>query len=777
MPLDITNDDLEAALPDTRSTLQLPGLEREVEIYRDPWGIPHIRAQNEWDLFFAQGFATAQDRLWHMDFDRHQALGRWAEFAGPDGVERDRLLRTAGMGRTARLDYEAASAAARVLVDAYAAGVNAFLNTTRSLPIEYKILDLQPEPWENWHCLAVYKIRNTLLGTFEPKLFRTRLLQALGPEPVAALLRGYPAGHLITVPPGAVYAGPPLDGLEELSQAAQTANWLDEVDAGSNGWAISGRFTASGLPLVAGDSHRALDTPSVYYQIHLACPEYEVIGHSVPGVPGALHFCHNQHLAWGMTAGIADTQDLFIERFRQGPTGREYEFRKTWRPAQVLHETLQVRGAAAVEMEVTITHHGPIIAGDPAAGTGVAICDPGLIEASPWLDAVRDAMRARSVDELHQAFGCWNDRVNNYAVADVHGNFGYLHEGRIPIRDHSNGWRAVPGWSGTYEWQGYIPHDELPRALNPEAGYAVTCNQRVAPHDYPYYLGLYFSPEYRARRIQTRILELENGTATVDDMARIHAERISQPARVFTRALLQVAAANPACERAQDLLRQWDYSMDRDQVQPSIYAQVRARTTRFLATHLLGALAPEALAGAAGSDIYIRLIEWNAIEAIASGDTALLPPGAEWKEVLADALEQGVADLADRLGDDMAQWHWGRLHRTDPQHPLTAIFPQLAAWLNPPSLPVHGDGDTPLAGSYGNGRLFAVTGLSVNRYIYDPADWTRSRWIVPLGASGHPASPHYADQAELWAGVEYIPQLWDWEEIAARAEARQNLQP
>jgi penicillin amidase len=427
-------------------------------------------------------------------------------------------------------------------------------------------------------------------------------------------------------------------------------------------------------------------------------------------------------------------------------------------------------------MEVTITHHGPVIAGDPASGTGVAISDPGLIEASPWLDAVRDAMRARSVDELHQAFAQWNDRVNNYAVADVHGNFGYLHEGRIPIRGQANGWRAVPGWSGEYEWQGYVPHDELPRALNPEVGYAVTCNQRVAAHDYPYYVGLYFSPEYRARRIQTRILELESGAATVDDMARIHAERISNPARTFTRLLLEAPAANPACARAQDLLRPWDYSMDRDQVQPSIYAQTRAQATRFLAEHLLGTLAPEALGGAAGSDIYVRLIEWGMIEGIERGDTALLPPGMEWKEVLSGALERGVAELAERLGDDLAQWQWGRIHRTAPQHPLSAVFPQLGEWLDPPSLPVHGDGDTPLAGSYGSGRLFVVTGLSVNRYILDPADWTRSRWIVPLGASGHPGSPHYADQAELWAGVEYIPQLWDWQEIAARAESRQKLE-
>ena len=383
----ITENDLRSALPDLTTTMRLPELGAAVDVYRDRWGIPHISAENEADLFFAQGFATAQDRLWHMDFDRHQALGRWSEYAGAGGIERDRLLRATGMGRTAKLDYQLASSAAKSMIDAYTAGVNAFLDTTRTLPIEYRLLDARPERWENWHCLAVYKMRNTLLGTFEPKLFLTRLAIAIGGERAANLIKGYPSGHLITVPPGAVYEGPPLDGLEELTRAAEEVNWLDESDFGSNAWSISGERTASGLPLVAGDSHRALDTPSVYYQIHLSCPEFSVIGHSVPGMPGALHFCHNEHVAWGMTYGSADTQDLFIERFRETADGREYLFKGEWREAEVLNEAIEVRGGDAVALEVTLTHHGPVIAGDPSAGVGVAISDPGLIDGSRWVDA------------------------------------------------------------------------------------------------------------------------------------------------------------------------------------------------------------------------------------------------------------------------------------------------------------------------------------------------------------------------------------------------------
>ncbi len=777
MPVEITEKDLKAALPNVTTTMRFSGLHNPVEVYRDRWGIPHIKAKDENDLFFAQGFVTAQDRLWHMDFDRHRVLGRWAEFAGPSGVAQDRLLRTAGMGRTAKLDYKISSPKAKVMVDAYTAGVNAFLNTCQALPIEYKILDQTPERWENWHCLAIYKMRNTLLGTFEPKLFRMRLVKALGPEKLAELMKGYPNGHLLTVPPSDIYEGPPLEGLDELSEAAEAANWLDEVDAGSNGWSISGELTKSGLPLVCGDSHRALDTPSVYYQVHLSCPEFTVIGHAVPGMPGTLHFCHNEYVAWGMTHGGADTQDLFIECFREGPNGREYLFKDEWRPAEVLSETIEVRGADSVPLEVTITHHGPVVAGPPASGTAVAISDPGLIAGSQWVDAARGAMRAKSVDELHEAFRNWTDRVNNYAVGDVYGNFGYLHEGKIPIRPESNGWRAVPGCTGEYEWNGYIPHNELPKAINPDTGYAVTCNQRVAGHDYPYYVGLSFTSEYRARRVQTRILALKPGTATVDDMARIHAERISNPARIFTEALVGVTPLDEDSAEALALLRAWDYSIDRDLAQPLIYAKTKTQVIRFLLDYLMGDMAEEVFSGVAGGDAHVRQIVVAMNLALEQGDNSMLPPGHDWWGVLASALRRAVADLRERLGDDMSKWQWGSLHHTCPQHPLSLVFPELAELLNPPSVPIHGDGDTPLAGSYALHNEFIATGMSVNRYIHDPSDWTKSRWIVPLGASGHPGSPHYADQAEMWANVEYIPQLWDWGQISDEAESQQRIEP
>lgn len=772
----ITEEDLKACLPDVTSEMRLDGLSAPVDVFRDLWGIPHIRAGNERDLFFAQGFVTAQDRLWHMDADRFRALGRWSECVGERAVDQDRLLRSAGMGRTAKLDYDACSDAARAMLDAYAAGVNAFVETTKALPIEYRLLGTTPEPWAPWHSITVYKMRNTLLGTFEPKLLRTKLARhPEAAEAFAKVLTGYPEGHLVTVPPGAEWQGEPLDGLDELLKAAGDANWIDETDAGSNAWSISGDLTASGKPLVGGDSHRGLDTPSVYYQAHIACPDLEMIGYTVPGVPGVMHFCHNRRVAWGMTYGSADTQDLFVEQFRDGDGGREYRFGDEWRPADVMTERIEARWGDPVDIEVTVTHHGPVIAGNPATGHGVAIADPGLQAGTPWVDAVRDAMRASSVDELHAAFGNWTDRVNNYAVADVDGNFGYLHEGKIPVRDAKNGWRAVPGYDGEHEWRGYIPQDELPKAVNPEVGYAVTCNQRVAEHDYPYYVGIYFTPEYRGRRVRSRILQLEPGSATVEDMGHIHAERVSLPARRMVRALRDADSDRPAVRQALSYLRAWDCRMDREDVAPSIYAEMRSQLVVTVTRHLFGRHAETLVSGVSGADGHLRYIALAVNVGIERDDTSLLPEGTNWADALLDSLEAAVESLTDILGEDQTAWHWGRLHRTRPVHPLSHTFPEAAPLLDPPSFAVHGDGDTPLAGSFGLNSRYTVSGLSVNRYIHDPSDWSKSQWIVPLGASGHPGSPHYADQAEAYADVEFIPQLWDWNRIESEAETHQTL--
>lgn len=781
MPSRMTRADLQAALPDVTSTMKLSGLQQPVEVLRDRWGIPHIRAANEHDVFFAQGFVTAQDRLWHMDYDRHRALGRWAECIGPDGLQEDRLMRTFRLKLAAQADYQVSSAEARAMLDAYTAGVNAFIATTRSFPIEYTILETRPEPWEPWHCLAVYKVRNMLMGTYEMKLWRARLALKFGAEKAAALFPGYPQGDLVTMPPGEVYHGPPLESLDELAAAVAQLNWLGEIDGGSNAWVVAGTRTASALPLVAGDSHRALDTPSVYYQMHMSCPTFRVSGYALPGVPGAPHFSHTAYVAWGMTHGYGDYQDLYIERFRMQNGRLEYSYMGDWCSAEVSDEMLHVRGATSETLEVVATQHGPIIAGNPHQGVGLAFSHTGTRCATAWPDSVYQLLVARSADEAEEALREWTEPVNNFVYADVQGEFGYRYRGRIPIRSMANAWRPVPGWTGEHEWNGHIPFEDMPHIRHPEAGYVVTCNNGVTTEDYPYYINTYFAADYRARRVTDRLLDLPAGTAQVEDMAAIHADRTSIPACVLVKVLEQIQPTDPQVAAARELLLQWDCSMDRSSVATTLYAMARTYMFKDVVETTFGPLAHETLGASGGTGrgapTHANQLFARAVTAMDRGDPSPLPSGQTWPGLVESALRRAVIELQERLGDDMQTWTWGRLHHTRPRHPLSRLFPDLAELLDPPAMPAGGDGDTPQQGGYSTVDRFVLTSMSVNRYIHDPADWRRSRWIVPLGASGHPGSPHFADQSELWAEVQTIPQLWDWEDITAVAETRQQFVP
>lgn len=770
---------LEAALPDLTSTVRVKGLDQPVDVVRDRWGVPHIRARTKQDAFFAQGFVAAQDRLWHMDYDRHRALGRWSEFAGESGIAEDRLMRTFDIERAAKADLAVSSEAASNMLDAYAAGVNAFVETTGSLPVEYLLLEKEPEAWQPWHCLAVYKVRNMLMGTFDIKLWRARLARVLGAERAAPLFRGYPDESLVSIPPGETYGDCALDSLGVL--AAAELDWLGETDGGSNAWVISGERTASGLPLVAGDSHRALDTPNVYYQVHVTCPAFRCSGYALPGVPGMPHFSHNEHVAWGMTHGLGDYQDLYVERFRSQNGRLEYAWLTTWLPAEVRREELIVRGGQSETLTVVRTRHGPIVAGNPEAGYGVAFSHPGTNSGTAWTNTLHDLLLARSANEAEQALKDWTEPVNNFVYADVRGEFGYRYRGRIPVRSMANAWIPVPGWTGGHEWRGRIPFEELPNARNPEAGFVVTCNNAPTTADYPHYINTFFAPDWRARRVTARLAALPAGAAKPQDMASIHGDRESIPARTFVN---RIAALNPAhadARIARDILVDWDCRMDRSSPGAAIYGVARAYLFREVVKAALGPLANAALGAPGGIGrgpaTHTGALYARAVAAMAEEDDSCLEVGQTWAGCIESAVAQAVGELRDRLGEDMREWRWGRVHHTRPRHPLSRIFPECAQYLDPPQVEVHGDGDTPLAGAYSMEDRCVATLMSVSRYIHDPSDWRNSRWIVPLGASGHPGSPHYADQAGLWADIETIPQLWDWNDIVDAAETQQKLNP
>lgn len=771
----LTREDLAAAVPDLDGPVRVPGLRGGAEVWRDADGIPHAMAASVHDAFVAQGFVHAQDRLWHMEYDRRRAYGRWAEYAGPAGLAQDIYLRRLRLGASARADYDALNAETRVMLDAYAAGVNAFLATARALPVEFRLLDARPDPWMPWDSLAVFAVRHVDMGPWRTKLWRARLLRHLGPELTAKLCPGTQPTPTLVLPSGATYHGPAPRGLEVLTQAAPVLADAGEWDGGSNNWALSGRRTASGRPLVAGDPHRPLDVPGVYYQNHLACPEFDAIGLSFPGVPGLPHFGHNRFAAWCVTHAMADSQDLFLERFDPADPGRCW-FRGEWRRAEVVRELVRVRGAAPVEIDVTITHHGPVILGEARRGHAIALRYSATAAPNHTFEAFLGMLQAASAGDLEEAVRPWVDPVNNFVFADVYGTIGYRTRGQVPVRPAANGWLPVPGWDGAHEWQGVVPFEEMPAYRNPETGWIATANSRIAGPGYPHYLGLDFAPDFRTRRLVERLRGFDCATAA--DMAAIHADRVSIPARELLGFLDGVTPAGALARQALLRLRAWDGVMAPDGAAPAIYAAFRERLVRDLLEPLLGPLAPEAFATLPGGGVtHVARLRALLAEWIRRDDRTLLPPGTDWPAALARALEGAVGELHAAFGVDPDAWRWERLHATRPRHPLSAVFPGAAALLDPPSVAAGGDGDTVQAAAFIPAAGYAVTLTSVARYVFDLGDWDESAWIVPLGASGHPGSPHYADQARDWARVLLRPMRYGWSRIRAEAEHRQRLEP
>ena len=776
----ISEADLRNALPDVNTDQKLDGIVSGATIHRDKWGIPHITAGNEPDLFFAQGFATAQDRLFQMDYDRLRCLGRSAEHLGERGVAQDRLMRRRALKIVSKRDLEVCSVEAQAMIKAYTAGVNAFIESSEPLPVEYILTGTKPEKWEDWHCVLVYKVRNTAEGSFQAKLWIAKLAAEIGPGRVAAISPGSQPGALMTVPPGAEYSGEALNAIEELTNVVNATESLRETDGGSNGWAISGDRTESGLPLVAGDSHRGLEVPNVYYQVHLQSPDFQMLGHSIPGVPMAMHFAHNDHVGWGMTHGGVDTQDLFVEQLRRSGGKVEYLFKDQWMEGVRSIEKISVRGGASEEVEIVETHHGPIISGSVDSGWGIAISDPGSRGGTRWVDAAYGAMKAQSADELEKAFDTWTDRVNNYPYADVHGNFGYLFKGRIPVRQSVNGWGPIPGWTGDHEWQGFIQNPDLPRSKNPDSGWIVTCNQRVVDHDYEYYLTNLYGTDYRARRIRERIDALEGQKATVADMSSIHADTVSIPAQALSQAILEATGLNGIYASAAELLKEWDQDLKEDSAAAAIYGASSRELNKLLAIRgfasLAGGVTGEAV-DAGAEDQLRRQLKPDYIRRLEDGSLADAPYGFETADLAETAFKEGVDYLVGRFGDDASKWRWGDLHKTGHIHPLAGAFPEAADQLNPPRVEASGDGDVPFASGSPTPAEFAIKTGPINRYIHDPSNWSNGRWIVPLGSSGHPASPHFADQQDMWAKIDTIPQLWAWDEIAGEAESTQRLLP
>jgi penicillin G amidase len=816
---------LRRSLPRTSGTLRLPGLEAAVQVLRDRWGVPHIYARSSDDLFMAQGYVHAQDRLWQMEVQRCTGHGQLAEVFGPIALESDRFMRVMGFGRVARREAALLAGEARAAVEAYVRGVNAYIaQHAGRLPIEFTLLRLNPRPWESADLLVWGKMMAlTLSKNWTEEILRARIVAAIGAERAAALEPSYPDDQPLIVPQGVAYR---LSiGADALSAASAAAPFVGEIGSGqgSNNWVVGGARSASGMPLLANDPHLAIRIPSLWYENHLSGGGYHVTGVSMPGSPGVI-IGHNERIAWGMTNGMTDVQDLYIERFDPADPTR-YEFQGQWERAEIIREEIAVRGRSApVVEEVRVTRHGPVITpliptndhrppttdhrslrmedgrsrmedreaqdshppssilhpqndGRSSEEETLALrwtaLDPARIVTS-----ILELNRATDWDSFRAALADWTVPAQNFVYADVEGHIGYALGGDIPIRAKGDGRLPVPGWTGEYEWTGMIPHAELPHVLDPEEGFVATANNRVAGDDYPYPLPAEWLSGYRVTRIRELIERTPRHDA--ESFARIQADLYSLPGREFAELAARLPVRSVPAQHARDALAAWDGELTADSVGGTIYARLREA---LLGAALAEIAAPRTTVVGLGLFVWLPGAEYAArtlpgiLRRVAARDDAWLPAGHTWDEVLSDAWEATVAELRAEYGDDVRRWLYGRAHTLTLRHPLDRL-PVLGKLLDRGPFPTGGDLDTVCMGYLP--RKFAgppFYSAPSYRQICDTADWDRSRSIYPMGQSGQPASRHYADMLEPWLQMGYHPMLWSRARVEEAAVARLTLEP
>jgi penicillin amidase len=826
---------LRRSLPQTQGMIRLVGLKNQVEVIRDRWGVPHIYADSAEDLFFAQGYVHAQDRLWQMELQRRAGSGRLSEITGEATLEIDRFFRVIGLNRAAQAEairIAAVDGETQRVLESYVAGVNAYLASQQGrLPVEFSLLRFEPEPWQPVDVVYLSKmIAWNLSCNWVSELLRACLAAMLGADLAADLEPAFPAENPTIVPGSTTHsqaghaipeeASPPPNGwgsealrdalrlVEEILQRGLFSEGPLSADAGgpippvpgvasvaggSNQWVVAGSRSATGRPLLANDTHLQLSMPAGWYEIHLVGGSYNVTGVSFPGAPGVL-VGHNEQCAWGLTTAWQDAQDLYIEKLNPDRPD-QYEYQGMWYDADVIHEEIRVKGRdEPVVQEVVVTRHGPIISGVVGEGTGLFSGDSPVPLALQWvglepgrlLRSVLRYCRAHDWDEFRAALGDWSAPAHNFVYADVKGNIGYLQAGWAPIRSQGYGLAPVPGWTGECEWQGTIPLDELPQVYNPESGWLAAANNLVVDGHYPHFLSADLENPCRARRIVDLITSKTD--LALSDFARFQLDTYSAQAERITRHLLTLEPANERERRTLAFLEKWDARMETDSVAASIYQVARLCALHLLFDSHLGELADayiglDTVTPMPGTSPYhgrsiVRLLDLldgqDDAPWLRSLDTGRM---RSRQELLHQALQEALKLLEDELGPDIERWTWGRLNRVHFAHPIGAIKP-LHLIFNRGPYPAGGDQDTLLrAISQPRFPFQPILGGDAVRFIADLNDWEQCRIVIPGGQSGHVASRHYADLIALWREGRLQPMPFEREEVERHAQYRLTLLP
>jgi penicillin G amidase len=761
-----------AALPQVDGTIRLSGLASPVVVTYDALGVPNIVAANLPDLFFAQGYVTAQDRLWQMDMTRRYASGDLAAVLGPEYVKLDREHRILGLRQVAERNAANMDVAQRAHFEAYAAGVNAYIaQHQKTLPLEFRFLTYFPHVWTVEDSVLVGLSMTEFLnhGLYKNELQKEKVLAQLGPELTADLFvnsswRDRPPGtdttSLENEIPGettpdeeedpaprkrssrsAPEIKPQILRLAALAQDDRNNGMLygvpegaplqgeareDSLHPGSNNWVVSGAHTASGKPLLSNDMHLDLHIPNVWYEAHLTAGDFDVAGVTLPGVPFVI-VGHNRYIAWGFTNLGPNVEDLYIEKFNDKG---EYLTPQGWVQPEHRKEVIRVKGKPEVNVDVEITRHGPIIS-DIIPGEKRKLALKWIIYDPQAAGAPFFAVdSAKNWQDFRAAFSHFGAPGQNVVYADVDGHIGYQATGMVPIRAAGDGSVPVPGDDDSHEWTGYVAYDKLPSVYDPPAGTIATANGRVTPDGYPYTVSIEWGSPYRTERIY-RLLNSRK-KLTPADMLAIQTDIVSAFDRFcaerFVYAVDHASTASQRAKSAADLMRNWDGAMSTDSAAATVAYFSRKKLEELLLKSKLGDDWKQ----------YRWFMSPVWLENILSHQPARwLPDGyANYDALLTAAVEGAVSDA--EAPHALATWRWGRVHRVDIKHPFWSNFPILKRAAGPGPQPLSGDGETVK-------QVSAHFGPS-ERLTVDFSDLDNSTLSIVNGQSGNIFDPHYNDQ-------------------------------
>lgn len=762
------------------------GVQKPVRIVRDDYGIPHIYAENQHDVMYAQGYAQAQDRMWQMELYRRMMSGRLSEVMGESTIAQDRMMRTYGFYRLAADSVGQLDAETKQSLQAFTDGINAYLQEDR-LPIEFTLLGYQPEPWQIKDTILISKFTAWELGgNLRSELFLTSVGEKVGMEKALSIVADYPAeaakeaverSKLTMDTNGSDSSGytAVIDQLFQIMANGKELGGLGE-SIGSNAWVISGSKSASGKPMLANDMHLALDAPSLWYQNHLeVAGEYQVTGVTFPGVPGVVAG-HNDKIAWGFTNVQADTQDLYVEK--PNPSNpRQFEYMGRYEDAQVVPEEVKVKGHDEPEkFDVLITRHGPIITD---VVVGQHIDKPLALKwtANQFTEEIRATLqmdRAKNWAEFEAGIQRFTAPAQNVMYADVDGNIAYHANGKIPIRKKGDGLLPVPGWTDEYEWTSYIEWDKLPHAMNPAEGYLITANNKVVDNSYPYLISNEYAPPFRATRIQEMLKE--KSTFTQQDFQRMQSDWKNLEALQNTAVWLPILEKSNLNDRERQMLtelKEWLKNPvdDPNLIGPTIYHTIlNQMTDRMFKPQL-------------GDDLYVQFI--NSGMPANSIDYLIQQPSPKWLEGTGQTLEQTVLDsfratvpfLEEKIGKNMKDWRWGKLHTITFYHSLGESGP-FGFLFNDGPYEYGGSHVTVGAASYSRvaSPYFIIWGAPW-RVTIDMSDPTKAEENMLMGASGQLLSPHYKDQTELWVKGRYKLMYMSPADVQAHTEGTLVLNP